>query len=390
MRDILDRHFENVHLWLPIVSKKRLDLLLEDPKLQLTADLALLFICMKLITRGGHESPQDAQSPLYGLSKRFASTVEMSGLMTLPLMQSNLLITAYELGHGIYPAAYLSSAHCARLGTLMGIHDRQHAPQILRKSGAWAEVEEIRRCWWATLLFDRYSNLGSEGASIVTNDPPPQTVLPADDTAWDQGTMASSEPLYVSSTTNVRAGAFARTCQVTHLMGRMLRNLTDHYSEPSPRFSEAIQLHRVTTALSNVLPLETFQDPLRYSTAMALCFGALLHVCEPFSCTESNRGNHSVEETEMQTIAIPGMREVAFKVLEFSKIIRETLDQTPAAVSPLVADCLYVATSTLQWCAYESGEEDALRGYSTLRETLGGLRKRWAVAGEYLKILDVS
>jgi hypothetical protein len=121
MRDVVERYFENIHLWLPIVSKKRLSIMLGQPNLDLTADLALLLLCMKLITRGDHESPEDAQSPLYWLSKRYASTVESSGLITLPLMQSMLLITAYEIGHAIQPAAYLSSAHCARLGTLMGV-----------------------------------------------------------------------------------------------------------------------------------------------------------------------------------------------------------------------------------------------------------------------------
>lgn len=392
MRDIVDRHFANIHLWLPIISKKRMQLTLEDPNLDLTADLALLLLSMKLLVQGGHDSPQSAQSPLYWLVKQQATLVESSGLITLQLMQSTLLLTAYELGHAIYPAAYLSSGHSARLGTLLGFHDRLNAPQILRRSGAWAEIEEIRRSWWAAMLFDRYSNLGTEGAAIVTDDPPPQTVLPADDSSWDQGDMTTSEPLYVSTTTSVRAGAFARTCQATHLMGRMIRNLNDHYSDPSLRFTQAITLYRTVNALSNVLPQETFHDPHRYATAMALCYGTLLHLCDPFSCTEANRGNHTVEETEMQAIAIPGMREVAGKVLEFSRYIREMVDEgeSAAAVSPLVCDCLYSAAATFQWLSYESGSEEAVEGYRALRGVLEGLRGRWAVAGEYVKILDVS
>lgn len=390
VRDTVERYFENVHLWLPIVSKKRMQLTLENPSLDVPADLALLLLTMKLIIHGNHASPQDAQSPLYWLTKFQLTIVESGGLITLQLLQAILLITAYELGHAVYPAAYLSSGHAVRLGTLMGLHDRQNAPQILRKSGAWAEVEEIKRCWWAALLFDRYVHLGSEGRQLCTDDPPPQTVLPADECSWDQGVMATGEPLYVSTPTTVRAGGFARTCQTIHLMGRMIRTLSDHYSDASIRFTQAIQLHRTLTALSKILPDEVSEAPAQYATAMALCYGALLRLCEPFSCTESNRGDHTVEETEMQAISIPGMKKTAMQVLDFSRIVRKLMDDNLSAISPLIADCLYSATSTLQWLVHETGSEEAINGYSTLREVLVEMSKRWAVAGEYIKILEVN
>lgn len=390
VRDIVERYFANVHLWLPIVSMKRIQLTLENPSLDVSADLALLLLAMKLIIQGGHESAQDAQSPLYWLVKRHFSAVEAGGLISLYLMQSALLITAYELGHAIYPAAYFSSGHAIRIGTLMGLHDRQNAPQILRKSGAWAEVEEIKRCWWAAMLFDRYVHLGSEGRQLATDDPPPHTVLPADERAWDEGEMTTSEPLYVSTATNVRAGAFARTCQTVHLMGRMIRVLSDHYSDASIRFTQGIQLHRTLTALSNVLINEVSENPAQYATATALCYGALLHLCEPFSCTESNRGSHTVEETEMQAISIPGMKDTAMRILEFSRTVQELMDRNFFAISPLMADCLYTAAATLQWQVHETGSEEAIQGYNVLKDVLREMGKRWAVAGEYLKILEVN
>jgi hypothetical protein len=172
-------------------------------------------------------------------------------------------------------------------------------------------------------------------------------------------------------------------------MARMIRTLSDHYGDPSPRFAQAIQLHRTLTALSNVLPSEVSEDPIHYSTAMALCYGTLLHLCDPFSCTETNRGSHTVEETEMQAISIPGMRNTAMQVLEFSQIVRKSMDENLSAVSPLMADCLYSATATLQWLVHETGAEEAINGYSYLRSVLQEMSKRWAVAGEYIKVLEV-
>lgn len=155
LQDITGRYFENVHLWLPFVSKKRMQLTLSNPRLELTADLALLLLCMKLITQNPHGNPQAAQTPLYSLVKRQIALVESAALMSLQLLQATILTAAYEIGHAIYPAAYLTTGRCAQLGHLLGLNDRQAVPQILRRSGAWAEIEETRRTWWACMLLDR-------------------------------------------------------------------------------------------------------------------------------------------------------------------------------------------------------------------------------------------
>lgn len=153
--DVVERYFENVHLWLPVVSKRRMQLTLSNPQLTLAADLALLLLCMKLVTQSSHGSPQAAQTPLYWMVKRQISLVESGALISLQLLQATVLTAAYEIGHAIFPAAYLTTGQSTRLGHLMGLHDRQAFPQILKRSGAWAEVEEIKRTWWSCMLLDR-------------------------------------------------------------------------------------------------------------------------------------------------------------------------------------------------------------------------------------------
>ena len=155
IRDIVDRYFCNIHLWLPVISKKRMQLTLSNPRLELSADLALLLLCMKLIAQSSHGSPQAAQTPLYKMTKRNISLVESSALISLHLLQAIILVATYELGHAILPAAYLTTGEAARIGHLMGLNDSQVNPQVLPRSGAWAEVEERRRTWWACMLLDR-------------------------------------------------------------------------------------------------------------------------------------------------------------------------------------------------------------------------------------------
>lgn len=91
-------------------------------------------------------------SDVYWRAKGFANVVEHSGLLTLHLLQSFVLLSADEIGQGLLPAAYLTTGHAARLGHALGIHDRKEAPQMLRRPGAWAEIGEISRTWWAVML----------------------------------------------------------------------------------------------------------------------------------------------------------------------------------------------------------------------------------------------
>ncbi|KIW19214.1 hypothetical protein PV08_03508 [Exophiala spinifera] len=432
IQDIVGRYFENIHTWLPFISRKRMELTLTNPGLEMTFDLALLLLCMKLITLGplpmgfgggGDGVQQHTRGPLYTLAKRTLYLAESHGLICLRTLQANILVAAYEIGHAIYPAAYLTTGHCARLGHALGLNDRRRAPQIYKKkAGAWAEVEEMKRTWWATMLLDRYVNLGSYGHPLATDDPGRGETLPADDVLWDDGELTGSEPLYVSSSTNIKAGAFARTCQACHLLGRLLRLLNDQMLSDEGvigpgmdvsmgmgmRFAEALQLHRTFRALANLLMTEHGDgedegqrrpgappppppppSQQHYGTALALCLGGLLHLYDPFACTETNHGTGTVEETEMQTVAIAGLRAVAADVLRFSRgALQASMRDHPAAISPLVGDCLYIAAATYAWLAYETGSRDAADAYHQLRNVLGIMATRWAVAGQYLATLE--
>lgn len=151
----VELYFSTVHKWLPVVSQKRLFLTLSSPDACQGAELALLLLCMKLITHTPAGDSQSAQNTLYVTAKTFFNVVESSASMTVQLVQSALLLCAYEVGHGIYPAAFLSAGHCARLVYALGLHDRKGAPQMVKRPGAWTEHEEMRRVWWGTLLLDR-------------------------------------------------------------------------------------------------------------------------------------------------------------------------------------------------------------------------------------------
>jgi hypothetical protein len=63
-----------------------------------------------------------------------------------------LLIVLYEAGHGIYPAASISMASCARVARNLGLHKIRSKP--LSENGD--DLGEKRRTWWAIHNLDRY------------------------------------------------------------------------------------------------------------------------------------------------------------------------------------------------------------------------------------------
>lgn len=159
---ICQAYMTSIHKWLPMLSEKRLSQNLAIRTHLVDAPLALLLICMKLVCEQPGSSADfdkiihSADNPhIYLLAKDFLRVIEDAHSISLRLLQSVILIAVYEIGHGIYPAAYLTVGHAATLGMMMGLHDRRHARQLFKTSDTWTLREEERRTWWSILVLDR-------------------------------------------------------------------------------------------------------------------------------------------------------------------------------------------------------------------------------------------
>ena len=117
---------------MPIISQKRLMLNMNSPLWEAGPDLALLFLCMKLIISRPFDV-ESAHTPLYTSVKRFLALMEASGMISLFVLQAGLLVTWYEYGQAIYPAAYMSAGWCVRYGNLLGINNHSESLQLLGK-----------------------------------------------------------------------------------------------------------------------------------------------------------------------------------------------------------------------------------------------------------------
>jgi len=90
-----------------------------------------MFLCMKLIISRPQDGIESSQNPIYNSAKRFISLMEATGTASLLVLQANLLVTWYEYGQAIYPAAWMSAGWCVRYGNMLGINGHEEASQIL-------------------------------------------------------------------------------------------------------------------------------------------------------------------------------------------------------------------------------------------------------------------
>jgi hypothetical protein len=86
---------------------------------------------MKLITSRPQDGLESSQHPLYVSAKRFIALLEATGTATLLMLQANILVTWYEYGQAIYPAAYMTAGWCTRYGNMLGISGNTYATDLL-------------------------------------------------------------------------------------------------------------------------------------------------------------------------------------------------------------------------------------------------------------------
>jgi hypothetical protein len=176
-----------------------------------------------------------------------------------------LLVALYEVGHAIYPAAFMSVAACVRYAHALGI--QPGGMQRLKLPLTWVEDEERRRIWWSAFLLDRFVSLNCPGCPAAIDEPGPQEVLPADDALWDEG-VSTSQPMTVdvanvglqaeevpsspvlNSPVSMEFGRFALLTQAFVLLSKVLKlGSTSQETSTKALKDEAQKLERTIKAL---------------------------------------------------------------------------------------------------------------------------------------------
>ena len=141
VRCVARQYFRTIHLWLPILSRSKFYGLILHQQLQKEADLRLLVTCMHILLPRKCDGSQPRQTTYSSLKHQLVS-LEQAGVLTITVLQAMILIAFYELGHGIYPAVFLTVGTCARYAVALGLN---------RDIFLWDHTET----WWAVVILER-------------------------------------------------------------------------------------------------------------------------------------------------------------------------------------------------------------------------------------------
>jgi hypothetical protein len=167
---IISQHFATTQSWMPIISKRKIYHELGDDQSRSQSDFIILLYSMKLLMwwppdMGSDRYPKSGgRTAAYSIVIQLLNEAEGAGILTLQLLQAKIFVCLYELGHGIYPAAYLSVGACARYAMALGIDGTN---EVFRSNQVTdpMDLEEMRRCWWAIIILDRLVTFHSQIAT---------------------------------------------------------------------------------------------------------------------------------------------------------------------------------------------------------------------------------
>lgn len=151
----IETYFAIAHSWLPILNKHQLYLdtshLLGCFGYQNDV-LALLLMCIYIFIQQPCQHPNHPiKSALYCTARRVFFLLQTSAHSSnIVLLQSGLLLVAYELGHGLGKDSYGTLSVCASLAQQLGPGvgcDQDNGPS--------PEITNLDLCWSGIVLLDR-------------------------------------------------------------------------------------------------------------------------------------------------------------------------------------------------------------------------------------------
>lgn len=255
----------------------------------------------------------------------------------------------------------------------------------------------------------RFVSIGTSGLPLVAPEPSSGDLLPVNDHDWDNGRIVPNEPLYTESFSHAAMiGAFAKTCQAAHILGKVLAHQEARKSPPSDArdlLSEARHLHHALASLQSTLESgEQRREGTSSSrlSALALCASARLLLYDRYGCNDPSAASAAgriPQETEMQRVSLEGIKAiagvtapaVARAVVGRSYDDDDTMDgedveiedeDEDGAVSPFVAQFLYHAATECAWFIREDHEPHMCEALRVILLALEAVSRRCGVGCE--------
>ncbi|KNG80510.1 hypothetical protein ANOM_010058 [Aspergillus nomiae NRRL 13137] len=347
IRAVAAIYFRTIHPWFPILAEAPFYECLSHIFTHPSPDLSLLTLCMVLL---GANPVKDEITPrmrsLYILVKGYIASLEAIDVNSLELLQCRLLLTIFEVGHGLYPAAYISIGANVRAAVALGANEASKAE--LEKTFKSSEKADEARCTWRGIVItDRYVSLESNKGPII----PKALLSGADSDSFDLA-LTPSKPLY----------HFNKLAQASRILEQVLTHVHDPVQHMEFFNDEAIQILKTLSSFR-----ETVQDKdavphsLCYS-AVAISRSALMTVLE-FGCSFKASG---IESCVVGSYRL--MHNVVEELVNASESFAAQIRPADLEALPVfVVHCIYKAARVLLGVLRDSPRFDSRRANDILK-----------------------
>ncbi|UKZ45883.1 hypothetical protein TrVGV298_000076 [Trichoderma virens] len=284
---------------------------------------------------------------------------ENSCVLELRVLQAIILIALYELGHAIYPAAYLTVGYCVRYGSALGIH--KAVEQYSEEAFSITESEERRRSWWAVLVLDRFISLGSADRVSLTTDPNSNSLLPIDDAIWEENREidAPVRRLFEPPTTSM--GRFSLTAQAAVLLGRVFRSIHEFPVLEGFWQNDVKILDNTLVALTNVSLEEGRFRGIGVCSPSTICYS---FISQDFKL------------------------EIAAGMLRLAHTITATNSCAAEEITPFCLEAIYRGAVFYAQEYSRTDDHSAAASCEAIKNALTVISKRWKAAAFYVQLID--
>jgi hypothetical protein len=258
-------YFSTVHAWFPTLNRdvysRRLPELHVDP----LPGFRLLTLCVYLISLPPLENDiSNHMNALYIQLTGCVASLTAAGVNSLDLLHSRLLLSLFEVGHGMYPVADISMGANARAAEAMGAH--LPSDQLYDRLGSLEAAEDARRIWQGMLILDRFVKspvfvFSNVIRCIALEMGKPLTISPSPSPKQTRATSPQITPSAAESTQLTRlllaSSHLAQVLSHVHI-----RTSSEQRSAEAMRIVESLASFRDTLAQSKEISLAFPAAPL--------------------------------------------------------------------------------------------------------------------------------
>ncbi|KAL2060622.1 hypothetical protein VTL71DRAFT_9263 [Oculimacula yallundae] len=382
VRSVAAKYFESIHLWFPVLSEHNYYEHLPITFTQPCAEYSLLSLSMALIVSiPSEKETRETFSSLYMLVKSSIAIVEAANIHSLRVVQSRLLVSLFEVGHAIEPAAFMSLGTTARAAAAIGLNQALDGYAGTNEETITDSELELR-IWWGIVMLDRWYTLERGHGLCATHDLGAPQQLPRDGSIWDQKAFSSNKPLPLSTPSSIRVGPFARQAQVSHVLDILMMHLRDQKLTKTFDADSADQIARTLTAFSALLPEETPQPWPRYCGAIGMCYSAMMILYNSRPKTDLSCEFNRSDAPESLKSTLARIRIVSTKFDEkIQQVDRES-------ISPFPPHGLTKAATTRYRLWSETSDHSHLEAADSLLTMVRHFSKRWLNAAKLVTQLE--